>query len=343
MVNINKKLIIISVFIGMVIISCGAPKTKISVLRPSEVDMSRHRNIAIADFNGPENSGPIVAANLAAAVFRSRYFNIMERSRINEILSEQSLGLTGAVDLESAAELGKVLGVDAIIFGEVGAYRVDDESGAEKVKKRVWTGEYEKDKDGNIIYEKTLFGKVKKKKYKEEFVDEPYTIRSGTVQISFRVVDVETAQLLAVRTGSRDYSKKATGTYNISRLKPKDAILSSLTDQVIAGFVPVIAPYEVIVTKKLEKGSDRVKRGTKLVQAGLPEKALPIFEQEAVTNPSAKSFYNLGVCYEILGRYDDAEQQYDRAVSMKPKDLYMTALKGIQRLKEEREILQERQ
>ncbi|MCP4631695.1 MAG: tetratricopeptide repeat protein [candidate division Zixibacteria bacterium] len=333
--------ILIIVLIGVV--SCSAPKTKISVLKPSKVDMSNHRNIAIADFRGDGNSGRTIATKLTSQLFKSDYFSIMERSQIEELLAEQSLGLTGAVDPETAAELGKVLGVQAIIFGEVGAYRVEDESGTEKIKKRIWTGEYEKDDNGKIIYEKTLFGKSKKKKYKEEFVDEPYIVRSGTVQVSFRVVDVETAVLLAAETGSRDYSKKATGTNDIGRLKPKDAILSSLTDQAISQFVPVISPHSVEVTKKFEKGSDLTKRAVKLAQSGLPEKAVPIFEKEAETNPSEKTFYNLGLCYEILGRYDDAEVEYDRAVTLEPKTLYIEALKSIRKLKKDREILESRE
>ncbi len=328
---------------ALLIVSCGAPKTEISVLRPSEVDMSNHRNIAIADFSGEGNSGRAAAMKLTASLFNSDYFTIMERSRIRELLSEQALGISGAVDPESAAELGRVLGVDAIIFGEVDAYSVEDEGGTEKVTKRVWTGEYERDEDGNIIYEKTLFGKVKKKKYREELVDQPYIIRSGGVQVSFRVVDVETAELLAVKTAFSDYSKKASGSYEIGKLKPKDAILSSLTEQAVSQFIPVIAPYKVQVTKKFEKTNDRSKQAIKLVQSGLPEKALPIFESEARQNPSAKSSYNLGVCYEVLGRYEDAEEEYDKAVTIEPKDLYIQALKNVRQLKEERRVLEDRQ
>jgi curli biogenesis system outer membrane secretion channel CsgG len=360
----NKRFVLlICSLLALLFISCGKPKTRISVLRPSKVDMSSHRSLAVVDFDGPGNSGAVVADRLTAAILKADYFTMMERSRIQEILSEQALGLTGAIDMETAPEVGQILGVKALIFGTVGAYEVEDVSGSEKVKKQVWTGEYEKDEDGNIIYEKTLFGKVKKKKYEEVYVDQPYIIRSGTVQVSFRVVDVQTAEILAGETKAASYSKKVTSDTDgdgdlelilklllasaesdeLEDLKPRNAILSSLTDQVVAEFVPVVAPYRVTVTKTFEKGSRRTKQAITLAQSGLPDKALPIFEDEVQSDPSEKTFYNLGVCYEMLGRLEDAETQYDRAVSLDPKKLYIQALKDIRIAIKDREILEKRE
>lgn len=44
---------------------------------------------------------------------------VIERSRIDQILKEQSLSLTGAVDSGTAAKIGKILSVDAVVIGTI--------------------------------------------------------------------------------------------------------------------------------------------------------------------------------------------------------------------------------
>jgi len=44
---------------------------------------------------------------------------VIERSRIDQVLKEQSLSLTGAVDSGTAAKIGKILSVDAVVIGTI--------------------------------------------------------------------------------------------------------------------------------------------------------------------------------------------------------------------------------
>lgn len=44
---------------------------------------------------------------------------VIERSRIDQILKEQSLSMTGAIDAGAAAKIGKILSVDAVIIGTI--------------------------------------------------------------------------------------------------------------------------------------------------------------------------------------------------------------------------------
>ncbi|MBW1742458.1 MAG: tetratricopeptide repeat protein [Deltaproteobacteria bacterium] len=61
------------------------------------------------------------------------------------------------------------------------------------------------------------------------------------------------------------------------------------------------------------------------------------------SNPTPSNYYNLGICYEALGMYDEAEKQYKNAINLKPKDQYIEALAGVKKLKEEKKILKERE
>lgn len=324
--------------------ACAAPQVELQVKRPAEVDMSDYRKIAIADFRGPKRSGSQAASILTSELYKTGYFDIFERQQMEKILDEQDFAASGLVDDAAAAEIGKILGVQALIFGEVTTYSAEDKQGKEKVKKQVWTGEYETDKDGNIIEEEGLFGiKHKQKKYIEQFVNEPYVVRSATVAIHFRVVDVNTGQLVAIKSESRSFNQKATGTEQIGKLPDKQRILRDLTREVVQTFVPHIAPYYTKATKGFEKGTGGSKQAIKMAQNNLWDEAVKIFEKEARDNPTPSNYYNLGICYEALGMYDQAEKQYKNAVDLKPKDSYIQALAGVKKRKEEKRILEQRE
>lgn len=197
----------VQLFFFCLFCSCAAPKIDLRVKRPAEMDTSDYRKVAVADFRGPGRSRSQATSILTSQIFKTGYFEMLERQQIEKILDEQDFAVSGAVDDASAAKMGEILGVQALIFGDVTGYSAEDKQGLEKVRKQVWTGPYETDQDGNIIYEEGLFGvKHKKKQYREQFVDEPFVVRSATVSISFRVVDVETGHLVAVKSESSSYN-----------------------------------------------------------------------------------------------------------------------------------------
>ncbi|MBW1743750.1 MAG: tetratricopeptide repeat protein, partial [Deltaproteobacteria bacterium] len=303
------------------VFSCAAPQVELEVRRPAEVDMSDYRKIAIADFRGPKRSGSQAASLLTSELYKTGYFDIFERQQMGKVLDEQDFAASGLVDDATAAQIGRILGVQALIFGEVTTYSAEDKQGKEKVKKQVWTGEYQTDKQGNIVEEEGLFGtKHKQKKYQEQFVSEPYVVRSATVAIHFRVVDVNSGHLVAIKSESSSYNQKATGTVHIGKLPDRQYILENLTRKVVETFIPHIAPYYTQATKGFEKGTGASKQAIKMAQSDLWDEAVEVFEKEARTNPTPSNYYNLGICYEALGMYDEAEKQYKNAINLKPKD-----------------------
>ncbi|MFB3897136.1 MAG: CsgG/HfaB family protein [bacterium] len=81
--------------------------------------------VAILDFRntsayaGPWHIGGGVSDMLATALFKSNKFDVIERERIGLIIKEQKFQQTDMVDASSAVELGKLLGADVIITGNV--------------------------------------------------------------------------------------------------------------------------------------------------------------------------------------------------------------------------------
>ncbi len=83
------------------------------------------RRIAILPFKSPighPHLGENVSDMFTTEMISVPGLSIVERSRLVNILKEQKLGLSGVVDMQTAQEVGKVLGVEGIIFGSIGEY-----------------------------------------------------------------------------------------------------------------------------------------------------------------------------------------------------------------------------
>jgi tetratricopeptide (TPR) repeat protein len=231
--------------------------------------------------------------------------------------------------------------VDALVFGEVTTYRVEpDQRGVEKVRNKVGTGRYEIVDQKNVLTGKTK--KVKKEIMRTVLVDEHYSIRRGTVAINFRVVGVETGELLAVHSDSKSYTSGKVKEGSYKTLKPQGEILSELSQTICQHFVRLIAPYHALEYRKLESGKGSIKTGKNYAMAGLWKEALETWKISIVEMPGEPAaYYNLGVAYEVQGMLDEAETAYKTAVLLKQKRLYMDALARIRQSKKEQEILQE--
>ncbi|MEM1268428.1 MAG: CsgG/HfaB family protein [Bacteroidota bacterium] len=87
--------------------------------------IQRVDKIAVVDFYDLADRvtpfGDYVSQNLATALVNAdgANYSLVERRRLEQVLQEQNLGQSGALDDNTVAELQKVLGVDAIVLGEV--------------------------------------------------------------------------------------------------------------------------------------------------------------------------------------------------------------------------------
>ena len=60
-----------------------------------------------------------VVEQMMTTFFNLNRFKLFERSQLEKILEEQKLGMSGVLDASTAAEIGKGIGVDAIVIGTV--------------------------------------------------------------------------------------------------------------------------------------------------------------------------------------------------------------------------------
>lgn len=131
--------------------------------------------------SNPPNVGKAAADLLITRLVEAGHVRVIERSAIDKLLAEQNLSNSDRTDPETAAKLGRILGVDAIILGTITRYDYVD----------TMTG-------GGGAHFGGFGGASTKTKHDI----------SAKVGISARVVSPETAEVMVAPTGSGEVSKK---------------------------------------------------------------------------------------------------------------------------------------
>ncbi|MBI4064214.1 MAG: hypothetical protein HY401_07945 [Elusimicrobia bacterium] len=87
------------------------------------------RRVGVVDFEnktayGQNRLGTAAADILITELVKTGKFIVVERDKVNKILEEQKLGQTGVIDPATAAQMGKVLGLNAIVTGAISNFGV---------------------------------------------------------------------------------------------------------------------------------------------------------------------------------------------------------------------------
>ncbi len=127
------SLILASYFNGCAARTSVKMKQEVSanVTKKAESDYTGpKRRIGMIDFDDKsaygKNRGLGEAASdiLITELVKTGKFIVVERDKINKLLEEQKLGLSGAVDPGTAAKMGQILGLNAILTGAISNFGV---------------------------------------------------------------------------------------------------------------------------------------------------------------------------------------------------------------------------
>ncbi|UCH10023.1 MAG: hypothetical protein JSU61_12585 [Fidelibacterota bacterium] len=84
---------------------------------------SLKKRVAVMDFAGIDKLAGKADLRLAdllvTSLVKSGRFDVVERSQIQQVMMEQDLGLTGAMDESTAAEVGQILGAEWVVLGTI--------------------------------------------------------------------------------------------------------------------------------------------------------------------------------------------------------------------------------
>lgn len=193
-----KKFLILA---SILFISACTPKTYIS----QSYNFNDMKRIGILAFNSP-NDAFSGAENLFAKSLIKYGYTVVERAQIEQVLAEHNLTTSSYLSPDVTRKIGKILGVDALLLGEVTSYMPEQKTLAYNVSKTsssepVFNNEYIKDKDGKVTVKSSYAGQ----QYKNErnIYPREYTIYAQ-VGVVAKLVDVNTAEIIWVGDDTRE-------------------------------------------------------------------------------------------------------------------------------------------
>ncbi len=296
-------------------VSCGPVFVSFQRLERAKQQIPPANRVAVVDFEdtAKPGRGQAVGSRLVAELGSQGYYQVLERARIQAVMKEHAFNLTGAVDPSTVRELGGLLGVDAIITGEILAYDVQTTKRTEKVERKEGTGQYEEVEKTNPFTKKKY--RVKEEIMKTVLVDEDRFDKTGTVSVNYRMIDIASGQVVVSKAHTQSYQK----TLKKNTVSDEE-ILSELLAAVTKAFVAEISPHYITVAKRLlASKSDPKNMGQLYAKQGLWPRALEIWERAAAQSPQDPAlWHNIGVGYEALGKIEAAEQAYLKALQLDP-------------------------
>lgn len=213
---------------------------------------------------------------------KTNIFSFVERTEMERILKEQRLSMSGVIDDSQAAQVGKILGIDAIISGTVG-WTENMESGTNKRIRKVRA---------------TLTMKI-------------ISVNTGEVLAMFnKDVTREASQTMDAKTGT--WSTLTAGSALADQAFDALAILA-------ANYIaPIFESKEFDFRKvKVKEHSAQGKKAADLMDSGDYEGAFTIYSSIVAADPyCAEALSNAGAIYCIYGNFEKALEFYKQAAEI---------------------------
>jgi len=157
-------------------------RPRIAVL---DFDYGAVRNWAQTWFGADVDLGKGIQQMLVTDLVKDGSYSVIERAVMDKILAEQNFSNSNRADTTSAAKIGKLLGVDAIIVGTITQFGSETKNqGLGGGGASGWTGAL-----GSLHHSKS----------------------NANVVINARLVNIDTAEILGVAEGAGTSSRSSTG------------------------------------------------------------------------------------------------------------------------------------
>lgn len=108
-------------------------ESKVDLKPRSPRPMEMRKRVAVCDFvdkteYGKGRLGLAAGDMLATYLVKSQQFDVFERQQMKHVLDEQKLGQSGIVDPQTAVQVGKVMGVEYVVYGVISNFGIRTES-----------------------------------------------------------------------------------------------------------------------------------------------------------------------------------------------------------------------
>jgi curli biogenesis system outer membrane secretion channel CsgG len=179
----KRILICLAVLAASIPAGAQGQKKRVAVMN---FDFSAVQSDIVAIFGGRQDVGKGVADLLVDRLVSEGRYSVIERKQLDKIIAEQNFSNSDRADPNSAAKLGRLLGVDAIIIGSITQFGRDDKTtnvGGSAL--------------GGLAGRYGLGGVGKRS-------------AKASVQINARLVNTDTGEILAVAQGRGESNRSGT-------------------------------------------------------------------------------------------------------------------------------------
>ncbi len=298
------------IFLVLFFIACGTTTLLLTVKRPAEINLKGYDKIAIANIVNPggavDKHSNDIADEITTSLFNSGRFEVLDRQHINQLIKEHQLAQTGLIDENTAAKLGKFIGSAVLVFGRIQTDKYDEE---------LTKGDPWYDKEGNR---------------------HQYFYREGvySLAVNLKVVDVQTAKILAVKTLSSAYKSKTSADNKEPERIDAEGLYRACLRDISNQFMRLVAPYDVQVKAVFQKDKKLPEMELAITQFKIGEwdEGIRILTEATKKNfekpeTKAKAYYNLGLALTYYGKYDEAIEILKKAMAIKPNNkMYQQAI-----------------
>jgi len=310
-------------------------KTRVFVLVPPEQILPGVKKVAVLDFTGEGADGRSFADAVTSRLFEKQrgiqdihtggmfgvgghtqegktlqqgaftdVFALVERSRLAQVLQEQRLGQSGVLDEAQAAQVGKVLGVDAIVVGTV-SFSVTDQRVQEE---HTYT-------QNKHQYTRTV----------------SCVNREGLMKARVRVVSAESGQVLG--SVDRPLPVKSKHCDDEEGGLPTEQSVAEESSHALADAVAnYLAPHFELGEFELEKIHNKQfealgERAAELAEGLRVDEAYAIYKSIHDQDPySPEVMIDLAILNEVVGNWSQAKGFYENAFQLKKDDDYKRGL-----------------
>jgi curli biogenesis system outer membrane secretion channel CsgG len=114
--------------LSFLLLATGLPAQQKKRVAVMNFDYATVQSSVAAIFGANQDIGKGIADLLVDKLVNDGTYSVIERKMLEKIIAEQNLSNSDRVDPTSAAKIGKILGVDAIIMGSITQFGRDDKT-----------------------------------------------------------------------------------------------------------------------------------------------------------------------------------------------------------------------
>jgi len=182
--GINRSVLAVTV---LVTLACGLEAQQKKRVAVMNFEYGTVQSSVQALFGTDQDIGKGIADMLVDRLVNDGVYSVIERNQLAKILAEQNFSNSDRADPSTAAKIGRVLGLDAIIIGSITQFGRDDKS------TNIGGGAL-----GNVTGRFGVGGVHKSQ-------------ATAVVQVTGRMIDTNTAEILASCPGMGQSSRSGTG------------------------------------------------------------------------------------------------------------------------------------